>query len=57
MADNKSSSEMDKDAFLGLVYLNIDQMIAKLKLKALGIKIDTLTAEQKKYLSSWEMGT
>ncbi len=36
---------------------NIDRMIAKLKLKALGVKIDTLTAEQKKYLSSWDMGT
>ncbi|HOW34954.1 MAG TPA: adenosylhomocysteinase [Candidatus Omnitrophota bacterium] len=36
---------------------NIDRMIAKLKLRALGIKIDTLTAEQKKYLSSWNMGT
>ena len=36
---------------------NIDRMIASLKLKALGIKIDTLTAEQKKYLASWEIGT
>ena len=36
---------------------DIDRMIAKLKLRALGVKIDTLTAEQKKYLSSWEMGT
>ncbi|MDP2652625.1 MAG: adenosylhomocysteinase [Candidatus Omnitrophota bacterium] len=36
---------------------NIDRMIAKLKLRALGVKIDTLTAEQRKYLSSWEMGT
>ncbi|MDD2679830.1 MAG: adenosylhomocysteinase [Candidatus Omnitrophica bacterium] len=36
---------------------NIDQNIAALKLKSLGIKIDTLTAEQKKYLASWEMGT
>ena len=35
----------------------IDEEIARLKLKAMGIKIDTLTAEQKKYLSSWEMGT
>ncbi len=35
----------------------IDQNIAALKLKAMGIKIDKLTAEQKKYLSSWEMGT
>lgn len=35
----------------------IDRMIARLKLKALGIKIDTLTREQKKYLTSWELGT
>lgn len=35
----------------------IDKEIARLKLKAMGIKIDTLTAEQKKYLQSWEMGT
>ncbi|MFH1359922.1 MAG: adenosylhomocysteinase [Candidatus Omnitrophota bacterium] len=35
----------------------IDRMIAKLKLECLGIKIDTLTAEQTKYLSSWEIGT
>ncbi|MBI5586451.1 MAG: adenosylhomocysteinase [Deltaproteobacteria bacterium] len=35
----------------------IDREIAKLKLAAMGIKIDTLTAEQKKYLASWEMGT
>lgn len=36
---------------------DIDKNIARLKLKSLGIKIDTLTAEQKKYLASWEMGT
>jgi adenosylhomocysteinase len=35
----------------------IDREIARLKLAAMGIKIDTLTAEQKKYLASWEMGT
>jgi adenosylhomocysteinase len=35
----------------------IDNEIARLKLKAIGISIDTLTAEQKKYLASWEMGT
>ncbi len=35
----------------------IDKEIARLKLKAIGISIDTLTAEQVKYLSSWEMGT
>jgi adenosylhomocysteinase len=35
----------------------IDREIARLKLESMGIKIDTLTARQKKYLSSWEMGT
>ncbi|NQU94786.1 MAG: adenosylhomocysteinase [Candidatus Omnitrophica bacterium] len=35
----------------------IDKEIARLKLKSMGIKINTLTAEQKKYLGSWEMGT
>ncbi len=35
----------------------IDRMIASLKLKSMGIKIDILTAEQKNYLESWEMGT
>ena len=35
----------------------IDAEIARLKLAAMGIEIDTLTAEQEKYLSSWESGT
>jgi len=35
----------------------IDNEIARLKLKALGIKIDRLTPEQKKYLTSWQEGT
>jgi len=35
----------------------IDNDIARLKLKSLGVVIDNLTAEQKKYLSSWELGT
>jgi adenosylhomocysteinase len=35
----------------------VDTEIAGLKLKALGIAIDTLTPEQSEYLSSWEMGT
>jgi adenosylhomocysteinase len=36
---------------------NIDEKVAELKLKAMGIKIDELTPEQKKYLETWEMGT
>ena len=35
----------------------IDQEIARLKLASMGVEIDTLTEEQKHYLSSWEMGT
>ncbi|OCC14463.1 Adenosylhomocysteinase [Dissulfuribacter thermophilus] len=35
----------------------IDKEIARLKLESMGIRIDTLTEEQAKYLSSWEMGT
>ncbi|MCK9574116.1 MAG: adenosylhomocysteinase [Candidatus Omnitrophica bacterium] len=36
---------------------DIDKNIAALKLKAMGIKIDTLTKEQERYLASWEIGT
>ena len=36
---------------------DIDENVAKLKLKSMGVKIDELTAEQKKYLAAWEMGT
>jgi adenosylhomocysteinase len=35
----------------------IDKMIAREKLAAMNIPIDTLTREQKKYLASWDMGT
>jgi adenosylhomocysteinase len=35
----------------------IDREIARLKLKAMGVEIDTLTEEQRKYLDSWEEGT
>lgn len=35
----------------------IDREIARLKLESMGIRIDRLTEEQEKYLSSWELGT
>jgi len=35
----------------------IDKEIARLKLAGMGMRIDKLTKEQKKYLASWEMGT
>ena len=36
---------------------SIDEEIARLKLQAMGIGIDTLTEEQRLYLSSWQAGT
>jgi len=36
---------------------DIDKWVAELKLKTMGIEIEKLTAEQVKYLASWEMGT
>jgi adenosylhomocysteinase len=35
----------------------LDEEVARLKLESMGIKIDTLTPEQQRYLSSWEEGT
>ncbi len=35
----------------------IDREVARLKLRAMGIEIDTLTDEQDRYLHSWEQGT
>jgi adenosylhomocysteinase len=36
---------------------HLDREIARLKLASMGVVIDELTAEQEKYLSSWDMGT
>ncbi|HEX8982853.1 MAG TPA: adenosylhomocysteinase [Ktedonobacterales bacterium] len=36
---------------------DIDREIARLKLTAMGVKIDTLTKEQEEYLAAWESGT
>ncbi len=35
----------------------VDRHIARLKLEAIGVEIDALTAEQEKYLDSWDEGT
>ena len=35
----------------------LDREIARLKLQAMGVAIDTLTAAQRKYLASWDLGT
>lgn len=45
------------DPGVHLLPKEVDTEIASLKLRALGMSIDTLTAEQMEYISSWEMGT
>jgi len=35
----------------------MDSEIARLKLAAMGVKLDRLTREQKRYLTSWQEGT
>ena len=51
----KLKKPLKKDVFP--VPEKIDKMIAKEKLAAMGITIDRLTAEQKEYLASWQLGT
>ena len=51
----KNAKKLEKTVYS--VPAKIDKEIARLKLKAMGINIDKLSPEQKKYLQSWEMGT
>jgi adenosylhomocysteinase len=51
----KNADKMEKRVYS--VPQEIDRQIARLKLDAMGVQIDSLTAEQVKYLNSWEEGT
>jgi adenosylhomocysteinase len=51
----KNHKKLDRKVYKVPEFL--DKNIAKLKLESLGVKIDTLTKEQKRYLESWELGT
>lgn len=51
----KNAKKLKKQVYP--VPAEIDQEIARLKLDGMGIAIDELTKEQRKYLASWEMGT
>ncbi|MCK9582146.1 MAG: adenosylhomocysteinase [Endomicrobiales bacterium] len=51
----KNCAKLEKKVYS--VPVKIDQEIARLKLKAMGIEIDKLTKEQEKYLVSWQEGT
>jgi adenosylhomocysteinase len=39
------------------VPIEVEEWISKIKLESMGVRIDTLTPEQKKYLEGWEEGT
>ncbi len=51
----RKHNELENDVYK--VPDEIDREVAKLKLNAMGIKIDELSPEQVKYLASWEFGT
>lgn len=51
----KNANKLEKRVYS--VPGEIDREIARLKLDAMGVQIDKLTAEQEKYLNSWEEGT
>lgn len=51
----KNADKLEKTVYG--VPQEIDAEIARLKLEAMGVKIDKLTPEQEKYLHSWEHGT
>lgn len=51
----KNAANLEKKVYS--VPADIDAEIARLKLAAMGVSIDTLTPEQVKYLGSWEEGT
>jgi adenosylhomocysteinase len=51
----KNAQKLDKKVYS--VPAEIDAEIAKMKLTAMGVKIDALTPEQVQYLNSWKEGT
>lgn len=51
----RKSEKLEKKVYP--VPREIDEDIARMKLESMGIKIDTLTPEQKRYLSDWKEGT
>jgi len=53
----KYIAEHELEPWVHKIPEEIDRRVAELKLKAMGIEIDELSAEQEEYLSSWEHGT
>jgi adenosylhomocysteinase len=51
----ENAESLDKQVYT--IPQDVDQEIARLKLEAMGIHIDTLTEEQEAYLNQWQAGT
>jgi adenosylhomocysteinase len=51
----EKGDRLEKDVYP--VPTRVDEEIARLKLKSLGVRLDRLTTEQKRYLTAWEEGT
>jgi adenosylhomocysteinase len=51
----KNATELKNQVYV--VPEEIDREIARLKLESMGVNIDALTDEQRKYLASWDQGT
>ncbi len=51
----RNADQLEKKVYV--IPEEIDQEIARVKLETMGVRIDTLTPEQEKYLASWEEGT
>lgn len=51
----KNSDKLESKVYS--VPKDIDENIAMLKLRSMGVKIDKLTPKQREYLNSWELGT
>lgn len=52
---SRKGRSLEKDVYP--VPRAIDEQIARMKLRSMGVRIDTLTLDQKKYLAAWEEGT
>ncbi|HQE97968.1 MAG TPA: adenosylhomocysteinase [Methanothrix sp.] len=51
----ENGQNLDKKVYA--VPVEIDRRVAELKLASMGLETEKLTAEQVKYLHSWQMGT
>ena len=56
-AERIVSAETPLDPGIYVVPEDLDRNVARLKLAAMGVDIDTLTDEQRSYLSGWQLGT